>query len=216
MIYQTFFKDKLRNGTTVGTYVKLGAFNGQEESNSRFFDLCLGWKGLLIEGNPKTFMKMKGNRMSAHRMNFAPSCSEEYEMINKTVEFASYPMANAGLKGKAKTYDLKPMVSVPCGPFGPVLEDIFEGEIINFMSFDVEGAEAMVLRTIDFERVQIDVLMVEVENTFCMTEGCPVRREVRAIMDQLGYLRYKRLVRASDVYVRPGSDFVLKDYPIST
>lgn len=136
--------------------------------------------------------------------------------MNKTVEFAQYPMANAGLKGKAKTYDFKPMVSVPCGPLGPVLEDIFEGEIINFMSLDVEGAEAMVLRTIDFERVQIDVLMIEVENAFCTTEDCPVRSEVRAIMDQVGYVRYQTLVTASDIYVRPGSDFVLKDYPVST
>ena len=38
-----------------GTIVELGAYNGIQESNSRFYDLCLGWASLLIEGMSKTF-----------------------------------------------------------------------------------------------------------------------------------------------------------------
>ena len=200
IIYRTFFLDK---SIVRGNYIELGAFDGRTESNSRFFDLCLGWKGLLIEGNPATFDRMQRARPRAHRMSFAPSCSAEYEAVNKTVQFAKYPMANAGIQGKAKTYDAKPMVAVPCGPLGPVLEDVF-GERIHFMSLDVEGAEPMVLRTIDFSKIQIDVLMVEVSNKFCGAV-CPSRDETRAIMKAAGYRRYEGLVLASDVYVRPGS-----------
>jgi hypothetical protein len=206
-VYNYFFKHRLK---VPGTYVELGAFDGQKESNSRFFDLCLGWKGLLIEGNPESFQKVLRNRPQTHRMSFAPSCSAEYEAVNKTVQFAEYPMANSGLKGRAKTYDLKPMVDVPCGPLGPVLGDIFEGEHINFFSLDVEGAEPLVLETIDFDKIRIDVLMVEVQNNFCGAKSeCKTRDETRAIMKKHGYKRYEGLVRASDIYVHPRSQFLL-------
>jgi hypothetical protein len=52
-------------------------------------------------------------------MSFAPSCDADYERVNKTVEFYRYPMTNVGLPGKAKTYEGKPTVDVPCGPLGP-------------------------------------------------------------------------------------------------
>ena len=203
-IYQHFFRDKLVKMNGTGTYVELGAFDGQTESNSRFFDVCLNWKGLLIEGNPTTFPKTQQARPNTHRMSFAPSCSAEYETVNKTVQFARYPMTNAGIRGKALNYDEKPQVDVPCGPLGPVLEDIFQGEPINFFSLDVEGSEVMVLRTIDFSRVQI-------QNSFC-DENCASRDEIRDIMKNAGYKRYERLVVASDVYVRPDSGYVLEGY----
>jgi len=37
IIYERFFKDK----KDPGTYVELGAFDGQTETNTRFFDICL-------------------------------------------------------------------------------------------------------------------------------------------------------------------------------
>lgn len=212
-IYHHFFQDKLGDGMVIGkgTYVELGAFDGKTESNSRFFDACLNWTGLLIEGNPTAFQKTMEARPKSHRMNFAPSCSADYEAANKTIPFASYPMTNAGLKGKARDYDEKPQVGVPCGPLGPVLEDIFEGERINFFSLDVEGAEVMVLKTIDFTRIHIDVLMVKVLNKFC-EKDCAARDEIRDIMKNAGYKRYERIVIASDIYIRPDSDYVLEDY----
>jgi hypothetical protein len=89
------------NGIDTGTYVELGAFQGRAESNSAFFDLCLGWKGLLIEGNPAHYSKLVQNRPHAHKMSFAPSCDAHFEAINKTVEFHARKFTNAGLPGQA-------------------------------------------------------------------------------------------------------------------
>ena len=88
-IYETFFKNQ--NGDFMGTYVELGAFDGWIESNTRFFDDCLGWKGLLIEGSPINYQKAVANRPYAHKMSLAPSCSTEYEAINKTIELYKFP-----------------------------------------------------------------------------------------------------------------------------
>jgi hypothetical protein len=195
------------NGTETGTYVELGAFDGRGESNTAFFDLCLGWKGLLIEGNPAKYSKLVQNRPYAHKMSFAPSCDAHFEAINKTVEFYAKAWTNAGLTGKAQAYEGTSTVAVPCGPLGPVLQDVFEAEQrIMFFSLDVEGAELMVLDTISFDKIIIEVMMIEVQNSFCQ-KTCETRDRVRAKMTALGYQRYEGVVRASDIYVHPRSRF---------
>jgi hypothetical protein len=205
-VYETLFKNKMNDNDT-GTYVELGAFEGREESNSAFFDLCLGWKGLLIEGNPMQYAKLLQNRPHAHKMSFAPSCDAHFEAINKTVEFYAKKWTNSGLRGQAKSYEGTPTVSVPCGPLAPVLQDVFEEERrIMFFSLDVEGAELMVLNTINFDEIIIEVMMIEVLNAFCK-ETCETRDRVRAKMAALGYQRYEGVVHASDIYVHPRSRF---------
>ncbi len=213
-IYENFFLEKsnenIMGNNVPGTYVEIGAFDGMHESNSRFFEVCLGWQGLLVEGQPGNYRIVLHNRPFAHKMSFAPSCDAEYEKVNKTVQFANYPLTNSGLKGYAKSYDSKPHVDVPCGPFTPVLEDIFafSNKRINFFSLDVEGSEELVLKTIDFSKVMIDVIMIEIMNNFCNAK-CEVRERVRQRMSSEGYLRYERVIRNSDVYVHPKSIYQL-------
>merc|ERR1712194_191261 len=218
IIYELFFKNKQTfNGS--GTYVELGAFNGVKESNSRFFDDCLGWKGLLLEGNPMIYQRTIENRPFAHKMSFAPSCSASYEAVNKTVPFHRVLWTNGGMAGLAEAYDngsSKNIVEVPCGPLSPVLEDIFSDNhrgntqflpTLDFFSLDVEGAEFLVLSTIDFQAIRIHVLMIEVSNSFCKDDDCRVRKQVRAKMASEAYKRYTGLIDFSDLYVHPESPF---------
>ena len=215
-IYENLFKGK--TATTVGdvppagTFVEIGAYNGMQESNSRFFEACLGWKGLLIEGQPGNYRGVLRDRPHAHKMSFAPSCDAEFERVNKTIPFSRYPMTNAGLKGHAKAYDSKPHIDVPCGPFSPVLEDIFamSNGRIDFFSLDVEGSENLVLQTIDFTKVMIDVILIEVKNQHCRGY-CEVREQVRDRMSSERYIRYENLIHKSDLYVHPNSTYQLAD-----
>ena len=126
-------------------------------------------------------------------------------------------MTNVGLVGHAKTYKDRPTVDVPCGPLSPIFEDIFVDNTDNgagtglptldFFSLDVEGAEALVLSTIDFQAIRINVLMIEIANKHCRGDECQVRMDVRAKMAAEGYKQYKNVVHASDIYVHPESPF---------
>jgi hypothetical protein len=51
-----------------GTYIELGAFDGKTESNTIFFDKCLGWEGLLIEGQSDSYEKVILNRPHAVKL----------------------------------------------------------------------------------------------------------------------------------------------------
>ena len=82
---------------------------------------------------------------------------------------------------------------------------------LDFFSLDVEGAEALVLSTIDFHAVRIHVLMIEIHNTYCKDNTCQVRQQVRAKMAREGYYRYEGVIKASDVYVHPDSPYQISD-----
>lgn len=137
-IYELFFRndddDTLQNRTSsstatksatkFGTYVEIGAFNGVQESNSRFFERCLHWEGLLIEAQPQSYEKLVSNRPTAHRVSFAASCSEQEEANDETVSFVALPMTNAGQGTVPNVYAVRDdHVEVPCGSLTPILKD---------------------------------------------------------------------------------------------
>ena len=165
-----------------------------------FFDKCLMWDGLLIEGQSQSYQKVISNRPHAVKLSFSPTCKRE----NQTANFYNYPLSNNGIEGLAKSYDGKDTVQVPCGPLTPVLQDVFgpSGKI-TFISLDVEGAELLVLETIDFNVLQIDVIMVEIQNSYCPDAKCPSVHKIRRHMAMTGkYVLFADFLEASDVYIR--------------
>lgn len=64
----------------------------------------------------------------------------------------------------------------------------------------------MVLETIDFSKVQIDMFMIEVVNADCK-EVCEKRDKIRALMPTLGYQLYTNVVTASDIWVHKDSPY---------
>ena len=62
LIYETFFKNDNSSRPQEVTYVEIGAYDGSQESNTNFFDTCLGWSGLLVEGNPNMWDRLTKNR----------------------------------------------------------------------------------------------------------------------------------------------------------
>ena len=202
-IYELFFK----NGEAKGSVVEMGAFTGIQESNSRFFDLCLGWETLLVEGMPKSFEQVITNRPNSHNFNFVPSCSEADEVANKTIKFDNYPMTNAGVNDGSVTTSYSGRnwtVDVPCGSLTKVLLDIFPSGHVSFFSLDVEGSEPSVLRALDFKKVFIEVMIIETSNNFCKRFSyCESRNQFRKIMRDEGYVLFEKIVVRSDLFIHP-------------
>lgn len=234
-IYNVFFKKRSSNnisnttdgvtntnqeeqGPWRGTFLELGAFNGMNEANSRFFDLCLGWEGLLIEGNPNpnVWGRLVTSRPTAHRMNFVPSCNAEEMAANKTITFHPNPFTNAGIEAQDQgvqiAYNgLNNVVEVPCGSLTQVLLDLFPHGRLSFFSLDVEGSEHLVLEKIDFSKVYIEILMVEVKNNYCSDDKpCESRDRTRQILAEAGYVRFSSRIQASDVFVHQRSTDLLE------
>ncbi|KAL3767115.1 hypothetical protein ACHAWO_000347 [Cyclotella atomus] len=209
IIYDTFFKpdvQSLKQHKTPqhGTYLELGAFDGKEESNTMFFDTCLGWDGLLIEAQTESYEKVIQNRPGAVKLSFSPTC------LDNTITASLYniPLSNNGMKDLAQSYTGKETVEVPCGPLTPVLIDVFGlNQTISFFSLDVEGAELLVLNTIDFSKVDIHVIMIEVQNSYCPNPmSCAQTHLIRKRMAEANYSLFAELVEASDVFTKHGTE----------
>jgi FkbM family methyltransferase len=209
-IFDTFFKDVPLEELKTYKYIEIGGFTGMDESNSRFFETCLGWEGLLVEPNPIPFQKLLVNRPHAHRASYAVSCTGEDALANKTVAFHNTIFSNAAQSDTDNALVGRGTIDVPCGPIHPIVLDVL-GPSVQFFSLDVEGAEPMVLRAIDFSAVFIEVMMIEVSNNFCMPlQPCKQRTQVREIMQSNGYHRFEGYIPASDLYVHPQSRFLSK------
>jgi len=185
VIFETFFRD-ISFGNHF--YMEIGANDGVRESNTRFFDLCLGWQGLLVEPNPKNFQHVERLRPNAHHLGVAPSCNS-----SDVVMFGDHYFTNAQTNEEGGT------IEVHCGPLWFYLEQIGISHI-DFWSLDVEGAEIDILKTVDFEKVQIDVIISESVNRL---EGTAERAEaVRVFLRQKGYLILQSIsVENSDTFL---------------
>jgi FkbM family methyltransferase len=188
IVYNHFFRGKLD-----GVYLDIGAHDGVQFSNSKFFD-DLGWKGMCVEANPKEFANLCKNRPNAINVYGAA-----YDR-NGTVKFRVNDGWTSQLSGIEEAYHpshidrvknelvhhggATQIIDIPCFK---VADKLIENKItsIDYMSLDVEGAELQILKTIPFERVQIKVINVE--------DNYNQEAEYDAILLPLGYKKMDRL-----------------------
>lgn len=179
------------------TYMEIGAHDGVRESNTRFFDICLKWNGLLVEPHPMNYRRMVKLRPSAHHLAIAPSC-----LANETgiVLFPKHMFTSAQINENGGT------IEIHCGPLQHYLDQLYFHRI-DFWSLDVEGQELNVLKTVDFNRTQIDVIMAESDNRFRdLPEFQKKVKDVRTFLHDKGYLMLSSVqVKASDVFLRKSS-----------
>lgn len=197
-VYSTFFI-----GEKNGFFVEVGADDGVDKSNTLFFE-NIGWKGICVEPSPVRFKSLQKNR----------GCV----LINKAIhteikdfDFIDIVGYGKGLSGIIESYHpkhferietettdnkepiSKTKIKVSSIPLSEVLE-MNNVNFINYLSVDVEGGEHEVLKSIDFEKVLIDV--IGVENNY----GNEI---IKTFLFERGY-RYHAAVGSDDIYIREG------------
>jgi FkbM family methyltransferase len=191
-IFDAFFNSsEFRGGNH--TYMEIGAHDGVRESNSRFYDLCLGWNGLLVEPHPKNYERTVQLRPNAHHLGLAPSCNANETGI---ILFPEHMYTSAAVNETGSK------IEIHCGPLQYYL-DALGIHHIDFWSLDVEGSELKVLQTINFHRTNIDVIIVESANRMShLPEIQQKVEDVRALLLREGYLMIASVkVHKSDVFL---------------
>ena len=62
LLFRNFFHEKLLSSPTEGVYVDIGTNGALEISNTAFFDLCLGWRGLCFEPQQQYHAEIRAQR----------------------------------------------------------------------------------------------------------------------------------------------------------
>lgn len=151
---------------TDGVFLELGALDGVDFSNSYWYEMCLGWTGVLIEGHPTAAAALKKNRPNS--INFEAAACERDEGNVTFVGTANGVSGDISKMPDSFIRDQHPWYLrgheeshvVQCRTISSMLEEA-KVDHIDFWTLDVEGAEFTVLTTFDWERVAVHVLVIE-------------------------------------------------------
>lgn len=197
------------------TFVELGALDGNKFSNTNMLERCFNWTGLLVEANPENARALMSSSRSRSAKVHSAVCSRpgHVRMTRGGKEVAGQLGAmsaahvrtwsqwnGAGAKGRGAA---NATVDVPCRPLPSLMASAgLRGA--TFLSLDVEGAEELVVSTID--PLDFAVVMVEMDGTDAAKD-----ERVHALLLSAGLSYSRRLaVRFSRVYLRPRRAATLK------
>ena len=173
------------------TVVEMGANDGLHMSNSYFFSKTLGWRALLVEGNPEVYKRIATHRPEVERVNALVSDPRDFPPDGKAPFFSFYrpgdsekantalewetglsgiPGANASMPAlrsaaHATRYAARYGVQFKKHRIDVIrfsrLLSDMNIDKIDILFLDVEGAELSVLQTLDFKKHPVRVLVVE-------------------------------------------------------
>ena len=159
LIKDNFFKNKKS-----GFFVEIGAYDGIEGSNCYHFEKFMNWEGIAIEASPLHFEKLKKNR-NCKLINLALGSEnkqvEFYEVVEGFTQMSGINNLNFqnSFQRIKKNSDSKiNKIDIECKTFGKLIPD---DQIIDLISIDIEGNELDVLKSIDFDKYQIKVIILE-------------------------------------------------------
>lgn len=153
-----------------GFYVDVGAHDGVSINNTLYFEKNHNWKGINIEPIKKIFDKLVINRPDDINLNYA-ICN-----YNGETEFLCNTGYTEMISGIKDTFDPRhwerlqrennqtgattELIKVNTKKLETIFDE-YNVSHINYLSIDVEGAEFEVIKSINFDKVFIDVIGFE-------------------------------------------------------
>lgn len=193
----------LFRGGGAGVYLEVGASDGVTFSNTLFFDLEMGWRGMCVEANPDDFEHLARNRPNATCVFGAAAdrngvvgfrVNTGYARQLSGIEDAYHPHHRLVMDEMTRVHggDSR-LVDVPCFRLQDLLDD--QGvTVVDWMSLDVEGGELAALRGLDLDKTHVRLMTVE--------DNYGLEPELDALLVPKGYAKLGR-VGHNVVYHKP-------------
>jgi len=181
------YVDRLLEQKKNGFFVECGAWDGEELSNTILFEIKRQWKGLLIEPNIDGFTSLKTKNRNAILVNSCLASKtkpEEIEFVNAGTGGGRPNDVVLGWADVGKDQVNVFKTNVTCLPIFSILESLGNPKV-DYFSLDVEGSEWEVLQTIPWDRVDVSVWSIEVNQLEVL--GHP-KSELKMFMEKRGYL----------------------------
>lgn len=186
-LYEKFFKEK-RNGI----FVDIGAHNGVTLSNTYFFEKKMNWSGICIEPIPEVFKALKKNRTA----KCVQGCICSGRDTTQFLQITGYNNMLSGILDKYSKEHMErikreseywacseKIITVKCYDLTKLLveNNIFH---VDYLSLDTEGGELEILKSINFDL--IDIKTISVENNYNS-------EEFQLFLKSVGFKKIKNL-----------------------
>lgn len=161
-LFENFFY-----GRRGGTFLDVGAYDGEKFSNTLFFERYLDWRGLCVEPMPSAFAKLAAKR----KADCKQVCVADFDGESEFTEALSN-VDETMLSGLTRYFDprhvqrIKPFAKdtvtykVPVRRLSSLLAEYAMPQI-DYCSIDTEGSELSIIADLDFEKFPISVLTIE-------------------------------------------------------
>ena len=175
------------NKTTPGFYVDVGAHHPSRFSNTyKFYQE--GWRGINIDPIPgvmESFAKIRPRDINLEVAIAGESGSLTYYMFNDSALNTLDPLVAKKHDGP-NGYNIIKTKEIRTRPLGDVLSEYMPaGQIIDFLTVDVEGMDMEVLRSNDWSRFKPEVVLAEDLNARSI--GQAMESPVVHYLSTLGY-----------------------------
>lgn len=180
-----------------GVFVEAGAHDGYEQSNTYFLERFCGWTGVLVEPIPELWEDCVRDRPRSICVNCA-LVPRDFAAQTVHMRYGGLMSVVAGARGSPADdaahaqagsmfgWDRNYELEVPARTLDSVLDEAGIDDF-DFLSLDVEGFEADVLRGLDLDRHRAEHVLVE------MLAG----PETRAAVERLLESRYETVEELS-------------------
>lgn len=159
-IFERYYKHKPK---TNGIFVELGAMDGLTYSNTKFFEDTLKWRGILIEPLVASYEKLLKNRPGCLNYNCAVGLPEKALFVGDGATAGMLHTMSANFMRDWHPEAIKEnYFEVVCRPMAEIFQETGL-ETIDLLSVDVEGGELEVLMTINWEKVNIHLILIELD-----------------------------------------------------
>ncbi|XP_047737147.1 uncharacterized protein LOC108678160 [Hyalella azteca] len=168
-----------------GFFIECGAYDGETFSNTLNFERTLGWRGLLVEGDPNNYKAL----LRMNRKAWTVGACLSIKPFPHSVMFqmkGTGGLIRRDMEGKVSRP--KNVVEVQCLPLFSLLLAL-NVTTVDYFSLDVEGLELEVLKTIPWDKVHIKTLSVEHQH------GVWSKDDLRRYMEQQGYWTYNNVTK---------------------
>eukprot|EP00747_Dinoflagellata_sp_TGD_P022066 gnl/TRDRNA2_/TRDRNA2_128881_c0_seq1.p1 gnl/TRDRNA2_/TRDRNA2_128881_c0~~gnl/TRDRNA2_/TRDRNA2_128881_c0_seq1.p1 ORF type:complete len:290 (+),score=33.54 gnl/TRDRNA2_/TRDRNA2_128881_c0_seq1:49-918(+) len=195
----------LFEGVNDGFFVESGAYNGETDSNTLLLELRKKWSGLLVEPENINFAELMQKKRRAHAFHGCLSTTGDVQLVSLSpidCGGPEYPQTNeCSTIGTAVSP--KGFVNVKCVPLAMLMEKT-NRTTIDFWSLDVEGAESEILDAFDFKKIEVGVVLVEMNNQTVRKrpDGVSNVERIPQVLSQHGFVKVGKQLW-DDIWVNP-------------
>ena len=164
-----YLEEKIFRGYRDGIFIDVGAFDGKTINNTLYFEETNNWRGINIEPIPNVYDQLVINRPKSININCAVCnnngetefiCSTGLEVLSGIKDTYDPRHCNRLLTESQQTGATTQLIKVQTRRLEAICDE-HNITHINYLSIDVEGGEFNVIKSINFDKVFIDIIAFE-------------------------------------------------------